>query len=205
MRRHSDRVARLAEVLGSQVRWPSGDIAQLKEAAALHDVGKLGIPDAILLKPGRLTPEEYEQVKQHSRAGADLVYDVLNPTQVEWILHHHERPDGRGYPHGLREADLTPGAALLALADAWDVMTVDRPYQAAMTVSEALTECRALLGSSSPSRRSAPWRPSSPAACSRTTRSRRASRRPDGAVRPGLTSGAGRSGGRDPHSGGICR
>ena len=146
-RRHSDRVAGLAELLAQEVGWHPHDVALLKEAALLHDVGKLGVPDAILLKPDRLTADEYEQVKTHAALGADVVDEVLTARQVEWILHHHERPDGNGYPDGLRETDIPLGAALIALADSFDVMTAtDRPYQPAKTTSAALQECRALIG-----------------------------------------------------------
>jgi diguanylate cyclase (GGDEF)-like protein/putative nucleotidyltransferase with HDIG domain len=146
-RRHSDRVAHLAELLAEQLDWHPHDIALLKEAALLHDVGKLAVPDAILLKPDRLTQEEYDQVKTHAALGADIVDEVLTARQVEWILHHHERPDGHGYPHGLREHQIPTGAALIALADSFDVMTAtDRPYQAAKTTADALRECRTLTG-----------------------------------------------------------
>lgn len=145
-RRHSDRVARLAALLAQQLGWDRDDVALLEEAAMLHDVGKLGVSDAILLKSDRLTEDEFEQVKRHSELGADIVDDVLNSTQVEWILQHHERPDGRGYPDGLRESDISVGAALLAIADSWDVMTVSRPYQGAKTTAEALKECCNLTG-----------------------------------------------------------
>lgn len=134
-------------MLAEQLGWEPADVSLLREAALLHDVGKLGVPDAILLKAGRLTEDEYEQVKRHAELGADIVDDVLTPTQVQWVLHHHERPDGRGYPRALTAEQIPVGAALLALADAFDVMTAsDRPYQRAKPVAEAFEHCRTLMG-----------------------------------------------------------
>jgi diguanylate cyclase (GGDEF)-like protein/putative nucleotidyltransferase with HDIG domain len=146
MRRHSDRVADLVARLAEQLGWHAGDVALLKEAALLHDVGKLGVPDAVLLKPDRLTESEYEQIKTHAVLGADIVDEVLTPRQVEWVLDHHERPDGRGYPAGLSGDQIPAGAALIAVADSFDVMTVTRPYQPAKDPAVALRECRALIG-----------------------------------------------------------
>ena len=127
---HSERVAALAGRLAAASGWAPRRAAQLAEAALVHDVGKIGVPDAILLKAGPLTTEEYELVKGHVSLGAQIVSDVLTPEQVRWIETHHERPDGSGYPAGLRGADIPEGGALLALADAWDVMTCPRSYSA---------------------------------------------------------------------------
>ena len=143
-REHSERVAALAARLAQARGWPGERVALLHEAALVHDVGKIGVPDAVLLKPGRLDPPEYEQVKQHAALGARMVDDILVPEQVAWIRSHHERPDGRGYPDGLTE--FPEGAALLAAADCFDVMTVARPYSGAKSEAEALAECRELVG-----------------------------------------------------------
>lgn len=145
--RHSDRVARLVGKLAEESGWGPDDVALLTEAAMVHDVGKLGVPDAVLLKPDRFTGDEYEQIKRHVELGASIVDDVLQPIQVHWIRCHHERPDGRGYPAGLPGDAIPAGAALLAVADCWDVMTVSRPYQPAKGVQAALEECRRLVGS----------------------------------------------------------
>ena len=99
---HSGRVAALATALARARGWSEERVRLMEEAALVHDVGKIGIADAILLKPGRLTDEEYTEVKRHAALGAQIVEDVLTPEQVEWIRHHHERPDGRGYPDALR-------------------------------------------------------------------------------------------------------
>jgi diguanylate cyclase (GGDEF)-like protein/putative nucleotidyltransferase with HDIG domain len=143
---HSERVAQLAARLADERGWPADRVALLHEAALVHDVGKIGIPDAILLKPSRLTREEYEVIKGHAELSARMVEEILSPEQVAWILSHHERPDGGGYPRGLRGAQLSEGAALLAAADAFDVMVSARPYSPGRTVADALAECRALAG-----------------------------------------------------------
>jgi diguanylate cyclase (GGDEF)-like protein len=143
-REHSERVAALAARLARLRGWSAERVAQLHEAALVHDVGKIGVPDAILLKPGRLDRDEYEIVKQHAALGARIVADILDREQVSWIRSHHERPDGRGYPDGLTK--IPEGAALLAVADCFDVMTVARPYSRAMAPHDALAECRSVVG-----------------------------------------------------------
>jgi diguanylate cyclase (GGDEF)-like protein/putative nucleotidyltransferase with HDIG domain len=145
-REHSERVAALAARLAHAAGWRAERVALLHEAALVHDVGKIGVPDAVLLKPGRLDPDEYAQVKEHAALGARIVEDVLSPEQVSWIRSHHERPDGRGYPDGLSGHQIPAGAALLAAADCFDVMTVARPYSRAKDPGSALAECRGLIG-----------------------------------------------------------
>lgn len=143
---HSERVADMAVRLAEARDWPTERLTLLREAALVHDVGKIGVPDAILFKPGRLEPDEYEQIKRHAALGAQIASEVLTPEQVTWIRAHHERPDGRGYPDGLRGHAISEGAQLLALADAWDAMTGARSYSSPMTEEAALEECRALAG-----------------------------------------------------------
>jgi HD-GYP domain-containing protein (c-di-GMP phosphodiesterase class II) len=138
----SELVVRLARMND----WTPDQARALGEAALVHDVGKLGVPDAVLLKDGPLTPEEYELVKEHAELSARIVDDVLSAEQVAWIRAHHERPDGRGYPRGLHEAQIPEGAALMAVADSWDVMTLSRPYSRPKTIPQALAECRELVG-----------------------------------------------------------
>jgi len=144
--RHSERVADLAARIAAALGWSADRVELLRDAGLVHDVGKIGTPDSILLKPGRLDPEEYEQIKEHAALGARMVDDVLLPEQVAWVRHHHERLDGRGYPDGLAGSGIPQGARILGLADAWDVMTSDRPYQAARTIVDALDECRRHAG-----------------------------------------------------------
>lgn len=140
--RHSERVASLAVTLATELGWAAERTAWLHEAGLVHDVGKIGIPDRILLKPGRLTEAEYEEIKRHAALGAHMLDDVLRPDQVAWVRAHHERYDGRGYPDGLAGDAIPDGGRILALADAWDVMTSARPYSEPMSPDAALAECR---------------------------------------------------------------
>jgi diguanylate cyclase (GGDEF)-like protein/PAS domain S-box-containing protein len=142
---HSARVAALARRLAAAAGWSAQRQAWLHEAALVHDVGKVVVSDAILRKPGRLTAEEYDEVKRHAGLGAEIAAGALSDEQVRWIREHHERPDGLGYPDGLREESISEGAQLLALADCWDVMTTGRSYQAKVTAASALAECRELI------------------------------------------------------------
>jgi diguanylate cyclase (GGDEF)-like protein len=141
-RRHSERVAELAAVLAGELGWSKERADALRQAGLMHDVGKLAVPDAILLKSGLLTPDEYKVVKLHASRGAEIVAGVLSVEQVSWVLHHHERWDGSGYPAGIAGDRIPDGAQILALADAWDVMTTERSYCAALSVDQALDECR---------------------------------------------------------------
>lgn len=146
MRRHSERVAELACLLAERLEWPPERRALLREAALVHDVGKIGIPDTILLKPARLDERETAAIREHPALGAQIVTDLLDPEQVQWIHSHHERPDGAGYPDGLRASEIPLGAALIAVADAWDAMTVSRVYADAREPGDALAECVRLAG-----------------------------------------------------------
>ena len=140
--RHSERVADLAERIARELGWSSERAALLRQAALVHDVGKIGVPDRVLLKPGRLSEGEHELVKDHVALSARLVADILTPEQVAWVRSHHERWDGRGYPDGLAGGEIPQGAQIIALADAWDAMTVARPYGIPRTLRAALGECR---------------------------------------------------------------
>lgn len=145
-RQHSDRVAGLAVAIALRREWCEERAALLREAALLHDVGKIGIPDSILLKPGPLDSEEYARVKEHAPLGAAIVDGVLSAEQVAWIRWHHERPDGQGYPDALTDSEIPEGAAIIALADTWDVMTGSRPYRPPLNQPVALRECQQLAG-----------------------------------------------------------
>jgi diguanylate cyclase (GGDEF)-like protein len=145
-RRHSERVAALVTELAKASGWNAEQVGRINEAALVHDVGKIGVPDAVLTKPGRLTEYEYEQIRQHAPLSTQIVAEVLDEEQTSWVAAHHERPDGRGYPLGLTADEIPSGAALLAVADAWDVMTVSRPYSMPKSPEDALAECCELAG-----------------------------------------------------------
>ncbi|MHB8693088.1 MAG: diguanylate cyclase [Solirubrobacteraceae bacterium] len=143
---HSERVADLAGKLARASGWAPERALLLSQAALVHDVGKIGVPDAVLRKIGPLTDAEYDEIKTHAELSARIVEDVLLPEQVEWIRSHHERPDGNGYPRGLAAHLVPEGGSLLAAADAWDVMTVSRPYSIPKSPQAALAECIELTG-----------------------------------------------------------
>jgi HD-GYP domain-containing protein (c-di-GMP phosphodiesterase class II) len=143
---HSERVGELAGDLAAELDWSPTLIAALDEAGRLHDVGKICIPEAILTKPGRLTPEEFEHVKAHTVFGAQLVANVLMPAQTAWIRGHHERWNGRGYPDGLAGEQIPQGALILSIVDAWDTMTSASSYAPVRSAGEAIVEMRAGSG-----------------------------------------------------------
>jgi putative nucleotidyltransferase with HDIG domain len=140
---HSARVQRVALELGHELGLGKEELDALRLGGLFHDIGKIAIPDAILLKPARLTADEFERMKEHSIEGAHIVGKLgsLRPI-VPIIRHHHERWDGHGYPDGLAGGDIPLLAAIVGLADAWDAMTTERPYAAAMSPEEALEEIR---------------------------------------------------------------
>lgn len=143
--RHSERVAELTVRLARAAGWPPQRLALLREAALVHDVGKIGVPDQILVAGAR-SPVEAAQLREHARLGAEIATEVLTPEQVAWIRSHHERPDGRGYPDGLTGETIPHGARLIAVADAWDAMTSPSAQREPMTPEAALAECRAGAG-----------------------------------------------------------
>ncbi|MDP1847968.1 MAG: PAS domain S-box protein [Solirubrobacteraceae bacterium] len=137
---HAERVADLAAALAERLDWAAVDVSALREAAILHDIGKIIVPKSVLLKPGRFTAEEWAQMRTHPVVGNDMVEDVLSDLQRAWVRGHHERWDGDGYPDGLAGDAISQGARILAVADSWDVMTSARVYSAALTLDEAIAE-----------------------------------------------------------------
>jgi len=136
---HSLRVAQVALKIASRFKLPDRRLEMLEYAALLHDVGKIGIKDAILLKPQKLTTSEYEVIKTHPLVGYEIVANVDFLREVaEIIRSHHERCDGSGYPDGKKAEELSLEARILAVADAFDALTSDRPYRRAFAVQEAL-------------------------------------------------------------------
>ena len=146
---HTKRVGRISAVLARAHGLPPGEVTVIRRAAPLHDVGKIGIPDSILLKPGRLTPEEFEFMKTHTTIGAKILSGGRFPLLrvAEGIaLTHHERWDGGGYPQGLRGESIPLPGRIVAVADAFDAMTRARPYKAAWPVAQAVAELERCAG-----------------------------------------------------------
>jgi len=138
---HSQRVTQIALLIAQEMGLSQEDIKCLKVASELHDIGKVGIKDKILFKPGRLTPEEYEIIKQHPLIGAEIVGHIgLLNQEIEIIKHHHEKWDGTGYPFGLAKEEIPFLARILAVADAYDAMTSSRPYRSSRSGEMALQE-----------------------------------------------------------------
>ena len=138
---HSTAVARYAAVIAQEMGWDGSDLALLRMAAMLHDVGKVGIPDSILRKSGPLTEEEFDQMRLAPITGAELVGRVEGlGAIVPWIYHAHEHIDGTGYPEGLRGDAIPLASRIIAVADAFDAMTTNRPYRGAMSREDALSE-----------------------------------------------------------------
>jgi HD-GYP domain-containing protein (c-di-GMP phosphodiesterase class II) len=144
---HSERVALLSRVLAQEAKLSEKQVEQVYMAGLLHDVGKIGVPEAVLQKAGRLTPEEFEQIKKHPEIGARILRDIRQLQDIlPGVLHHHERYDGRGYPAGLAGENIPILGRLICLADCLDAMTSSRTYRKALPLEVALTEIRRCAG-----------------------------------------------------------
>jgi hypothetical protein len=144
---HGLRVTLVSILIGQELGLPEDDLDVLRRAATFHDIGKIAVPDEVLSKPGRLTDEEFEQMKVHPVESARICTKVAALRDaVPAIRHHHERVDGRGYPDQLAGADIPLGARIIAVADTWDAITSDRPYRKGQHASIALAEIRRSSG-----------------------------------------------------------
>ncbi len=138
---HATRVSGFAVKIGRAMGLCQDELDSLERAALLHDIGRVYVPDHVWRKEGPLTPEEQALVRQHPVLGADIVDSLKSLKQeAKAILHHHERYDGSGYPYGLKGLAIPLEARILAVADAFDAMTSDRPYRSALLMREALEE-----------------------------------------------------------------
>ncbi|WKV07644.1 HD domain-containing protein [Thermoanaerobacterium sp. CMT5567-10] len=138
---HSLRVSKYAAIIGESMGLPKDEIEKLKIAGILHDIGKIGISDKILTKPGKLTKEEYDKIKQHPSISKKILEPIgLSKDIIDGIEKHHERYDGKGYPFGLDDDNIPLIAAILCVADSFDAMTSDRSYRKGMPFDEAVNE-----------------------------------------------------------------
>jgi putative nucleotidyltransferase with HDIG domain len=144
---HSARVQRIALAVAEELTIPRDRLDAVRFGGLFHDIGKIGVPDRILTKPGPLDPDEYALIKRHPGDGADIVAKFSRLREaVPLIRHHHERWDGEGYPDGLAGNEIPLEACVVGLADAWDAMTTDRPYRPALSVDQAAAEVRRCRG-----------------------------------------------------------
>jgi putative two-component system response regulator len=138
---HCQRLAAYASALGRHLDLPEDDITALARGGFLHDIGKVGVPDAILLKNARLTSDEYDVMKRHTIIGDRLCGELRSLRRVRPIVrHHHERLDGSGYPDGLRGEAIPLLAQIMGIVDVYDAVTTERPYKAAATTDRAYAE-----------------------------------------------------------------
>jgi len=145
--KHSNKVAEVAVLIGKSLGLSEEQLKALEFAGKLHDIGKIGIPDEILKKPGPLTPEERKIIEEHPRLGY-LILQQLPAMQelLKAILYHHERYDGKGYLQGLKGEEIPLFARILAVADAYSAMRSDRPYRKALSKEEAIEEIKRNMG-----------------------------------------------------------
>ena len=145
--RHSQKVTKYAVAIAEELGLSSEEIEQVKQAGLIHDIGKVGISDAILNKPGRLTNEEFEEIKKHPIMGLKVLKH-LRLLQLEMVIvaHHHERWDGKGYPDGLKGNKIPRASRILAVADSFDAMLSDRAYRTARPLGHVLSELQRCSG-----------------------------------------------------------
>jgi HD-GYP domain-containing protein (c-di-GMP phosphodiesterase class II) len=141
MRGHGERVTALAEAIALRLGWDADRLSTLRYSAPLHDIGKVVVPQEILAKRSALTPDERIEVQRHPAAGARLVEPIrIARRALPYVLYHHERWDGSGYPTGIRGGEIPIEARVIAVADAFDAMTSPRPYRKPFTTERALEE-----------------------------------------------------------------
>jgi HD-GYP domain-containing protein (c-di-GMP phosphodiesterase class II) len=144
---HSHRVSEFSIATAREMNLSPKDIHHIRIGSLLHDVGKIGVPDAILTKPDRLTREEFAEMKKHPTIGANIMGKVrMLQTEISALEQHHERIDGQGYPQGLKDDEITLFGKIVAVADVFDAITSDRPYRAAMSAEEALEVLHTSIG-----------------------------------------------------------
>jgi HD-GYP domain-containing protein (c-di-GMP phosphodiesterase class II) len=145
-RSHCETVAELSALIATGLGLGGERVEELRLAGLVHDVGKIGVPDAILQKPAALDPAEYATVKAHATLGHKILSGTELTREAVWVLHHHERVDGTGYPRGLRGDGIPLESRIIHVADAFEAMTSDRPYRRGMPEAAAIEELRRHAG-----------------------------------------------------------
>lgn len=144
---HSRRVSDTATLLAKMLGLSDDEIQEIHIAAHLHDIGKIGIPDSVLLKPGRLDDEEWKMMKRHPQIGADILAKSPRFSRISAIiLHHHERYDGKGYPFGAKEQEIPLGSRIIAVCDSIDAMASARAYRKALPLDTVYEEIEKNIG-----------------------------------------------------------
>ncbi len=145
---HTKRVMEYSLAIGKTLGLPEEDMARLQLGAALHDIGKIGVRDSVLLKESSLTDEEFEQIKMHAVYGEEIISRISQlQSAIPGVKHHHEKFNGRGYPDGLKGDEIDITARIIAVADSFDAMTTNRPYRKGLSLDEAFEELRKYSGS----------------------------------------------------------
>jgi len=144
---HSQRVAEITVDIARKMGVKDKDLIHIRRGALLHDMGKMGIPDSILLKPDKLTDDEWEVMRRHT----NLAYDMLSPIEhlrpaLDIPYFHHEKWDGTGYPKGLKAEGIPLGARIFAVVDIWDALISDRPYRSAWSIEKAIEYIKSISG-----------------------------------------------------------
>ncbi len=146
-RQHSQEVTHYALLIGKELQFSKEELMVLEQAALLHDIGKIGVPDNILKKPGPLSEGEWEMMRQHPDIGQDILQHVqVLHIEQNMVRHHHERFDGKGYPSGLKGEEIPVYARILSIADSFHAMISDRPYRKALPTETALQELKKCSG-----------------------------------------------------------
>jgi len=148
LRGHSERVAKYAVTVARCVGMDANTIKNIELGGHLHDIGKIGVSEEVLHKPGKLTDQEYRHIMKHTEIGAQILGPLLrdDPLVIAIVRSHHERMDGRGLPDGLKDDAIPPEVSIVSVADAFDAMTKERPYRHALPVERALDELKAQRG-----------------------------------------------------------
>jgi len=142
-RRHSEQVAHYAVHLARYLKLPNGQVESIRTASLMHDIGKIGVPDSVLTKPGPLTDDEFRLIRQHPVLGAEILQNIsVFSDEARLVRHHHESYDGRGYPDGLAAEEIPLGARVINVADSMDAMLMNRTYKMAYSLDATLDELR---------------------------------------------------------------